>query len=60
MVTFPGGVIDKIDRAEGEQEGLECVRAACRREDGMYRRAAVRELAEETGLILAPDVSHGC
>ena len=57
MVTFPGGVVDEIDRAGSPGHGLDCVRAKCQREDVMYRMAAVRELAEETGLVLDTDVS---
>jgi len=56
VVTFPGGVVDEIDRAGSPGHGLDCVRAKCQREDVMYRMAAVRELAEETGLVLDTDV----
>ncbi len=42
MWVFPGGRVDVADQAVGEQEG----------ELTTARRAAVREVAEETGLVL--------
>jgi len=45
IVVFPGGRVDDID--VGSRPGLE--------DDGAHRRAAIRELAEETGILLTPD-----
>jgi 8-oxo-dGTP pyrophosphatase MutT (NUDIX family) len=51
--VFPGGAVDACDVAEGERdEGASCL-AGETGFDGAHRAAAVREVAEEAGLVLA-------
>jgi 8-oxo-dGTP pyrophosphatase MutT (NUDIX family) len=48
--VFPGGRVDAEDWADGECQDSENVA-----EEGAARRAAIREVREETGLEVAPD-----
>src|SRR5215208_3704571 len=45
--VFPGGAVDAGDAADGERDG-----GASRLADAAHRAAAVREVAEEAGLVL--------
>lgn len=49
LTVFPGGAVDPVDRSE-----LAASIILGEHRDGEYRVAALRELAEETGLALTP------
>jgi 8-oxo-dGTP pyrophosphatase MutT (NUDIX family) len=50
LTVFPGGAVDPVDRSE-----LAAAVVVGKHRDGEYRSAALRELAEETGLALTPN-----
>lgn len=51
MTVFPGGAVDPVDRDPADRPGVDYAT--------VLRRAAVREVAEETGAHLDPAALHG-